>query len=381
MMNVKMKKKSKIILTVSLLLIFLASLSSSFYFGLGLTPQEISLEPERQQINIIGYGKGSGSNNVLQSISPPTGGSPTIIIGKYHQASKNNGNAPFSVPSTTTFDLKDYPLGDPFNDNDYAAVMEESVSQSKSEVVITIVNFGRLETGGSTLIKYSDPGDVSKFLFEYSIDIPDPNSQSWCIWDTCWWDWYSVSAWIGHFNHEITLDDPVTEEHFQQLMYLVQIQTPWGSEGKWFKVVDTSYVPPVCTEGQQETATCTNGNIYVKRICENNAWKDMNYGTEDPCATTTNECSTDQDCLDKFRICGGYDCLSNKCKQVFYTPVNVTNSPCNGAEYDPYPLCKWDTSKCINPPPDDLNKGLLYGSIGLSAISLISLIFVIRRKK
>lgn len=141
-------------------------------------------------------------------------------IGKYHNLVWPGTSPAYISPQQKTFRWLDWPMGDPYNANDYATVAGEPKDQSKAEVVAAVVNLTNIYSGGEVRFDWYRDRD-KKLLFTFKHTVPSPSSKGYD-----YWSWYSVFSWIGKFPHEI--NEPGG--------YIVQITSSWGNQAIDFVV-------------------------------------------------------------------------------------------------------------------------------------------------
>jgi len=268
--------------------------------------------------NIKATGVGVKDSEGIQK----TSFSSSILLGKYHSAT-SSGNSPADVYETRTFNLKDYPLGDNFNSNDYATNIGEPKEQSKSEMAIAIFNVFDIYSGGTVNMKwYSDYDDALMFSKDYAI--PDPKTKGYT-----YWKWYTVYTWIGHFPKGTSSQYP--HEINKEGTYRVVITTSWKNA---------------------EIAFTVNG-------CSTNSDCNTNNCQSGVCVQTITECTADSDCTELFGIpeSGCCDQSNGKCYgEGYYTLLcssgkcKTVSTPCNNDEACQNGYC---TKSCV---PDCINK-------------------------
>ena len=208
---------------------------------------------------------------------------------------------------------------------------------------------------------------------------------------------------------------------FQQIPYYKivnnQCVVVYGQQSNTYTTLtecESNIIPLICTEGQQETATCTNGNTYVKRICENNAWVTQIY-QNDPCAPVCTEVivyaknSDTNECREFSNSCIPEGWIKvNSCppetKVIYKLKLENGEYLCSEEICIINPLSTSPINQCVNnidkfgilsecvKKADELNKpdekpeiitdkNLFYLSLGLASLSLITSVFAWRKKR
>ncbi len=134
-----------------------------------------------------------------------------FYFGEYHNL--HSGSPPYLSPQQTAFSWFDYPMGDPYNADDYATVVGEPLANSRAEVPSQLFIARNIFSGGSVTGTWYRDRD-KKVLYTFTIPIPDPSTQGYT-----YWDWYAVWSWIGKFPHEMS----------EPGHYFVTVETTWGS--------------------------------------------------------------------------------------------------------------------------------------------------------
>ena len=294
-MNLKANKRA--VVPILVLLLFAIALAIIFFNSSIKHP--LNIFDERLQFGFGGQGgEASHSKLTMQNLQE-------IGIGAYHSA-KSDGSSIVTFIRQDSFDLADYHAGDNTNSDDHAKVIGESITESRSEIPIAIVNFGQLTSAGNVNFKWYHPD--GRKIFELNHNVPNPNQMDWCVWEKCWWNWYSIYSWVGFFSNEIN----------EKGLYKVVITSSWGEQEMLFFIDNTAnkcFEDAQCGKSQScidnvcinkcgnkiadAGETCKSCTLDI--FCGNNQACDnqgscMDLGTINNCAFLGNLCTQSQKC-------------------------------------------------------------------------------------
>lgn len=130
---------------------------------------------------------------------------------------------------------------------------------------------------------------------------------------------------------------------------------------------ETCAVNYVC----EEWSECDG--IKQVRACSDSRCEQPVYIEQKSCSW---ECSADADCKTCFATCTNHNCVSSS--------GSYPSSPCDGAVWNDYPTCAWDSLNCVTVPPVEIpsetTENYLWLYITLGFIVLIFLIYFIKKK-
>lgn len=164
-------------------------------------------------------------------------------IGKYHSLSLPASGGFVISSQQSSFNWADWPMGDPYNADDYATVVGEPQAQSRAEMPAFVSTVNYIYTGGTMKHTWYRDKD-NTVIFQTSYTVPDPKSQGWE-----YWIWYSICSWTGKFPHEI----------YEPGRYRVVSETSWGTSTTTYCVLGPATVDVRVAKGAGTINVYKNG--------------------------------------------------------------------------------------------------------------------------